>query len=114
MITEVDLKQFTGTVNYYKHWLGYHYTDGVQYLAENAGAYWLLDVIASYRRKEPAQFWTLKKTGDTTAEIVMQEDNDQPVLVKQEFDYTDIWKKVEMSEIRVWLLDGVMLLPDEY
>ena len=47
-------------------------TDGVQYLAEKAGAYWLMDIIASYQQKcmkdemlRDFQIWTLKVTDGT-------------------------------------------------
>ena len=44
----IALTKFTGTVNYYRHWTrAFHYTDGVAFLAENVGAYWLLDHIAA-------------------------------------------------------------------
>ncbi len=45
---QAELAQFTGTEQYYKHLGGLVYTDGVKYLAEKAGSYWLLDIIASY------------------------------------------------------------------
>ena len=55
-----DLEQFTGTEHWYKHQFGGHYTDGVRYLAQTAGAYWLIDAIFSYRRAERFQVWTLE------------------------------------------------------
>ncbi len=105
----LELNQFTGTENYYKHWLGKVYTDGVKYMAEKAGAYWLLDAIFSYRRKEPFQVWILK-VKDSQAVLTMQEDTDAPVLVKQEIKYTDF----PMDEIKLYLIDGVLLLTSEY
>lgn len=49
-LTQTELQQFTGSTNRYRHSLNRTvvYSDGVQYLAENAGAYWLIDAIASY------------------------------------------------------------------
>ena len=41
-LTEADLMQFIGTENYWRHWLGFNYTDGVKYLAEKGEAYWQL------------------------------------------------------------------------
>lgn len=63
-----NLNQFTGTFEYHRHWTRrLLFTDGVQYLAENAGAYWLIDLIASHQprcRKDAMlssiQFWTLR------------------------------------------------------
>nr|WP_199290060.1 DUF6876 family protein [Phormidium sp. FACHB-77] len=46
-LTESDLYQFTRTSQWYPHPLGLLYTDGVFYLAERGGAFWLLDAIAS-------------------------------------------------------------------
>ena len=45
-----DLAQFTGDIERYRHPLNHQviYTPGVHYLAEQAGAYWLIDAIASY------------------------------------------------------------------
>ncbi|MCH7559291.1 MAG: hypothetical protein IIB56_17810 [Planctomycetes bacterium] len=62
MLTETDLDQFTGTSQYYTYMAGLKLTDGVKYMADEAGAYWLLDIIASYQtdakiRREPFQVW---------------------------------------------------------
>jgi hypothetical protein len=45
-----ELSQFWGTENYHKHWLGLVYTDGIKAMAELCGAYWLIDVVASYEK----------------------------------------------------------------
>src|SRR3990167_6373010 len=108
-LKESDLDQFTGTEQYYKHWLGINYTDGVKYLAERAGAYWLIDLIASSHRKEPFQVSRLEKT-DKGWLATMKEDSDQPVLVRQEIEYSDF----PLNEIELWLIDGVLLLKSEY
>ena len=109
-LTENELRQFTGTEQYYRHYLGGLYTDGVQYMAGKAGAFWLLDVIFSYRRKEPFQIWTLKVKADKSALVTMREDTGQPVKVRQEIPYTDF----PLAEIKLYLIDGVLLLPSEY
>lgn len=108
-LTEADLNMFTGTGKYFKHWLGIVYTDGVKYVAESAGAYWLIDLVASYRRKEPFQVWELTvKNGKATA--TMREDSNEPILVCQEIAYTDF----PLDYIKLYLIDGVLLLPSEY
>ena len=107
----LELKQFTGTQNYYKHWTGrLRWTDGVQYVAENAGAYWLIDAIASYRRTEHFQIWELKKHKDNSAVLTMREDTGQPAKVRQEIPYTDF----PLDSIKFYKIDGVLLLPSEY
>jgi len=52
-LTEADLAQFTGSEQLYRHSLvkRFCYTDGVKYIAERAGAYWLIDEIAFGRSR---------------------------------------------------------------
>ena len=110
-ITRLDLNQFTGSEHYYEHWTNFLcYTDGVQYLAERAGSYWLIDAIASYKRKEPFQVWRLKVKEDKSAVLTMQEDSGQPVKVRQDIPFTDF----PLSEITLCLIDGILILPSEY
>lgn len=48
MTETIDLSGFYGTDGYYRHPLTKSvYTDGVQYFAEKAGAYWFLDIVFS-------------------------------------------------------------------
>lgn len=112
---EAGLQNFHGTSQYYKStFFGGRHTDGVQYLAEKAGAYWLIDAVFSYQRKEAFQVWTLDvKTdavGRKSATLTMREDKDAPVLVKQEIEYTDF----PLASMELWLIDGVLILPSEY
>ncbi len=107
-LTEQELRQFTGTEQWYKHYLGGLFTDGVKYMAGKAGAFWLLDVIFSYRRKEPFQIWILK-VKDRIGVVTMREDTGQPVKVRQEIPFTDF----PLAEIKLYLIDGVLLLPSE-
>lgn len=113
-ITLSDLGQFTGTDNYYKHWLGYKYTDGVKYLAEKTQCYWLLDAIFSYHRKEPFQVWELVTFIDGEnnkgAILTMRQDTGAKVEVRQEIEYTDF----TLPSIKLWLIEGVLILPSEY
>ena len=48
MLDPIMLAQFTGSQNFYRHGLVGEvlYTEGVEYVAETAGAYWQLDEIA--------------------------------------------------------------------
>ena len=105
-----DLAQFTCTEQY--HILDcmrqLKCTDGVAHLAKEGGAYWLIDAIASYQRKEPCQFWHLEVTGKK-AVLTMREDSDQPILVTQKIGFTDFPFSVD-----IWVMDSVCLLPSEY
>lgn len=110
ILTEAELGQFHGTENHYEHWAGrILFTDGVHYVAEKAGAYWLIDAIVSYRRKEPFQIWELNKH-EGKAVLTMREDTNEPVLVQQKFRYIDF----PLDSIRLYLVGGVLMLPSEY
>ena len=108
-----DLSQFTGTEHWYKHMCRTTYTDGIKYLADEANAYWLLDIVASYQPKhkdKPFQIWKLTVNKDKTAVVTMKEDSNKPVLVEQKIEYTDF----PLDEIEFYCIDGVMLLKSEY
>jgi hypothetical protein len=115
---EVDLRQFTGTERWYR-WSSlfprFLLTDGAKYLADRAGAYWLMDIIGSYQHeldKEGFQVWRLEKTG--TEAVVVCDDGNGNVLAKQEIPYTNFpMNKVELYAI---YSDNqlVILLPSEY
>ena len=133
MLTAEELKsqlpQFTGTEYYYSHpFFGIKYTDGIRFLAENAGAFWLIDAIASYQpqlARNPMlrdfQVWILV-VGDSHNFIKPQPKNkacltcweDTPNVgvkpaVSQQIPYTDF----PLSEIKLYLESGVLLLPRE-
>jgi hypothetical protein len=119
MITQADLAQFTGTTQWYQHWLKrFTYTDGVKFLADNAEAYWLLDAIASHQTKQllsdpmlkEFQIWKLTvNPDDKTAKLVCERDSDDVVLT-QDIPYTDF----PLAEIKLYLAEGVLMLPSEY
>lgn len=112
-----DLAQFTGTENYYRHWLGLKYTDGVKYLAEKAHAYWLVDLVASHQpvvvRKYGyggLQVWHLKQTASGFK--VYAEDGNGNHLKTKLFKYTDF--PVELFPFKLYVKNGVLMLPSEY
>jgi hypothetical protein len=55
-LTQDALHQFTGTEHWYRRPLAraVTYTDGAKYVAEQGGAYWLLDIISIAQRHEKA------------------------------------------------------------
>ena len=76
-LSEDDLRQFTGTDNWYRHGINRDvlYTDGAMHVAEEGGAHWLLDAIAICQRYEAPvaaeefQVWTLSVHADRTATL---------------------------------------------
>jgi hypothetical protein len=108
---EDALRQYYCTEQYWKNdMLCFQYTDGVKAMWTMCEAYWLLIAISSYRRKESFQIWELKKTGPSSAVLTMKEDSDEPVLVRQKIGYTDF----PLDKIKLYLIDGVLILPSEY
>ena len=109
-----DLEQFSGSEQYHYLDVGRFLkcTEGVAFLAKEGNAFWLIDAIASYRRKEPVQFWHLElteKNGRKNAVLTMREDKHAPVLVEQKIGYTDFPFSVD-----IWVMDGVALLKSEW
>lgn len=125
MLNESDLRQFTGTEQWYRHPLVRFvlYTDGMKYVADQGEAYWLLDAVASHQinpkvrnnnRLQRFQLWTLK-VKDHKAVLTCQEDDGEKNVVSQVIEYTDF----PLSEIHFYVEpmgDGnlVILLPSEH
>jgi len=116
----VELTQFTGTQAYHR-WSAlfprFVLTDGSLYLAEKAGAFWLMDVIASHQykrllRANPLQVWTLK-VKNYEGRVVCT-DGDGRVLTRQAIPFTDF----PLHEIQLYAVDDgqyrVIMLPSEF
>ncbi len=116
-LTSADLDGFTGTEHWYRHPLapGVLYTDGARYVAEQGGAYWLLDSIAIAQKFSAAvaaegfQLWKLTVEDDRTALLVCEDGNGRRVYA-QAIDYTDF----PLPQIKLYFTGGVILLPSEY
>ena len=125
-----SLKHFTSTDNYYRHLLSIRYTDGIQYLAQEAQCYWLIDVIASHQTKKlladqmlkDFQLWLLV-VGDShefikpkphhQAVVTCWGDTPDPEItpyIRQDIEFTDF----PLPEIKLFLVQGVLMLPGEY
>jgi hypothetical protein len=110
-----DIHHFCGTDNYFKHWLGILYTDGVKYVAEEAKAYWLIDAIASHypkTRHEEFQHWTFKKNPSKISQGWTLEctDGNSNTIAKQKISFSDF----PIEEISFYLCGKVLMLPSEY
>jgi hypothetical protein len=126
-LTESDLAQFSGSETFFAHpFGGLVYTEGVKYLADRAGAYWLIDAIASYQRDRriigdrmlrDLQFWELT-VKDGAGVLACVADSDLPPAITQAIGFTDF----PLAGVRVWVergsVDGVTecmvaMLPSE-
>ncbi|MCA9731932.1 MAG: hypothetical protein H6696_05510 [Deferribacteres bacterium] len=117
LATEIEqtLLHFTGSEMFYRHAIGnFVYTEGIQYLAEKAQCYWLLDVIGSYQtgkiKAVPFQLWELTVNVQNQGVVAMKEDTDEPELVKQNIPFTDF----PLKSVQLYFIDGTLLLPSEY
>lgn len=116
-LNKVDLLQFTGSEHWYRHGLARNvvFTDGAKYVADTAGAYWLLDEIAfaqTLKRVagEGFQLWRLKvNLAKNTARLTCEDGNGNIVLTKH-IPYTDF----PLEEISLYFTDKTILLPSEY
>ena len=82
---------------------------GVKFMAEKLQAYWLIDAVFSYGRKEEFQIWTLE-VSDRKGFLSMREDTNCPFIVTQKIPYTDFPDGI----FKMYLIDKVLLLPSEY
>lgn len=128
-LTHADLRQFTGDLERYRHTLNRRviYTPGVRYLAEKAGAYWLIDEIALALASRPLQrlmarderaremlFWTLVVGPDESAILIASVDSGEPPVVRKRIGWTDF----PLERIDIWSgFDGqhwTLYLPSEH
>jgi hypothetical protein len=116
-LTLGDLAQFTGSKVFYRHplSLGCVYTEGVQFLAEKASAYWLIDAIlcpqafqATLREVE-FQVWTPTVREDRTARLVC-DDGDDNVIDSNEIPWTDF----PLQSASLWFANNTLYLPSEH
>ncbi|MGD9693604.1 MAG: DUF6876 family protein [Phycisphaerales bacterium] len=124
-----ELSQFTGDLERYRHGLNRRviYTPGVRHLAERAGSYWLIDLIASYYgstimkqaisaddRLAWMQFWRLDVRDDRSAVASCRADSGEEPVIAQVIPFTDF----QLDHIDVWAgFDGehwTLYLPSEH
>ena len=123
-----DLRQFSGDLERFRHPLSRNviYTPGVQSLAEQGQAYWLIDAIASYfgsdvmnhamrkdSRLKSLQFWRLEVQDESGVLTARADDGVEP-FVRQEIEHTDF----PLEQVDIWAgYDGTywtLYLPSEH
>lgn len=115
-----DLRQFTGSETLYRHGMirRVTYTEGVQYLAEHAGAYWLIDIVAIAQRccprvrAEGFQVWTLtrpRKQPSSRCTVTCEDGNGHGVY-RQRIPFTDF----PLDTVTLYCVKNVIMLTTEY
>ena len=116
-LTKADLRQFTGSEQWYRHGLVRNilFTDGAKYVADAGGAYWLLDEIALAQRHdrrvaaEAFQLWKLVVRPDATATLTCDDGNGTIVYTK-EIGFTDF----PLDDITLYFTNNVIYLASEH
>jgi hypothetical protein len=111
------MSQFTGSEHWYRFGIvpDITCTDGAKYVADTAGAYWLLDEIALAQRFEKAvaaeefQVWKLAVKDDDSATLICEDGNDNVVFTKT-IEFTDFPKE----GVTLWFANNVIYLPSEH
>ena len=118
-LTKADLAQFTGTENHYFNPLfgrQNKYSDGIKYVAETAGAYWLIDLVLSHQidpkaQAEEFQVWTLAKIpGTSGCTVTMTNGNDETPIIQQTVEFTDF----PLDDFKMYRANDVLYLPSEH
>jgi hypothetical protein len=111
------LQSFSGSERLYSHKIlnsKINFTDGVKYVVEEGHAFWILELLLSYQwqtkfSKESFQCWTLLKNRDESWRMTCTDGRDK-LLCSQHIQYSDF----PLENLRLWLIDGVCMLPSEY
>jgi hypothetical protein len=122
---KIDLSPFYSSENFYKHWLGLLFTDGVKHVADEAGAYWLIDVIASHQlkaRRDPMlrdfQIWTVhsKPTKQNPRRVIVEcfRDTSEAASIVQTIPYSDFPFDRLPDDFKIYVEGNVILLPSEH
>lgn len=109
-----DLSAFIGTETWQRHALNRNLllTDGVRYFADQAGAWWFLDIVATeiFRIQATHPFLVIDLDVNDGKAVIRVSDGNDAMLFKRHIHFTDapdgLW--------RFYLTDNVVLLPSEY
>ena len=113
-----SLAQFYGTENYFICTLNrrMNCSDGAKFVADHAGAYWLLEEIAIPQmfdpklRREDFQVWTLTVDRANTCALLVCDNGNGRILLSKEIEYTDF----PLDSITFYVEGNVVLLRSEH
>lgn len=119
---ENGLAQFIGTEGYHIFSILFRntvLTDGARWLAEKAGAFWLMDIIGSIERLvKDEEFVSVKLVCHEIGATFTADDGNGNILYTQEIEHTDFpLPEIQLFAIKQPRADGyyrVILLTGEY
>jgi hypothetical protein len=111
-----ELRQFTGSEMQYNYMLGYRLTEGAKYVADECGAYWLMDVIVSYYFDARINsFWGIQRwvfevnLYQNEGVVKCYTTNDEVPSIVQKIPFTDF----PVEKIELYCQSKVIFLPRE-
>jgi hypothetical protein len=118
-----ELRQFTGSEQLFRHGINRNlvYTEGVQYLAEKAECYWLIDEIATIvfpylLKRHYDEFYLIKFLVTEYNAVITVEDGNNKLYANHRVKFTDF--PISGIPIKFYLCasDGYycLMLPSEY
>jgi hypothetical protein len=115
-LTHSDLLHFIGTSRYYRFSKMLLLTDGIKYLCEQTGCFWLVDAITTHLDEIGNEDWfvTIKLLIANSNALLIYEDGNGYEHARQEIGFTD-FPLEHMTLYCCW--DGshwVLMLPSEY
>jgi hypothetical protein len=111
------LERFKAARTHFRHWSrAYYYTDGVAFLAAEAGAHWLLDHIAARQKRarrdaklRVCQVWTLRMTGALTARLMCSREDGRDVF----YENVPLLGGFPLDEVTLYFENETLMLPGE-
>jgi hypothetical protein len=118
-----ELNQFSGSEQFFKHRLSSKliYTEGVQYLAEQAGCYWLIDDIAcvllpNLLNKHNDRFYSIRLLVTGSSAVITVDDGNDNLYFNHKVQWTDF--PIVGEPVKLFLCESdkhyCLMLPGEY
>ncbi|WP_445956812.1 DUF6876 family protein [Yeosuana sp.] len=118
---KAELQYFIGTETFYKiPLIGTKFTDGIKYLADNAECFWLVTDVSVIAKSlmSKSYFVTVdfKRLSEKEREerqceaLINYSDGNGHIFETHRYHVTDF----PLDELRLFFIDGTLMLPSEY
>ena len=118
-----DLNQFTGSEDFFKHSINRKliYSEGVEYLAEQARCYWLIDLIACVLLphlliKYNDSFYSIELLVTGNSAVITVDDGNDNIHINHKVRWTDF--PITGEPVKFFLCESdeyyCLMLPSEY
>lgn len=114
---ESQLPSFTGTGQWYRVSPRLVITDGIRFVLDNTGGYWLSAVVNSIQtllsrtgKDISFQNYTLKRVPDTKTFNLIVDDGNNNIL----YEKVLVSNSFPLDSFKFYYMNNIMLLPSEY